>query len=112
MELLGAGGDFKIGVGGFSFSSLLLSAFWKSVENSMMTSVAKDGERFMIQIEEKNTFWKSIEISASVFPLVSGTALAMNTKPVAQNNNVLTNLTRRWLIFGVFWWSPTKETVE
>ena len=111
MELLGAGGDFKIGVGGFSFSSLLLSAFWKSVENSMMTSVAKDGERFMIQIEEKNTFWKSIEISASVFPLVSGTALAMNTKPVAQNNNVLTNLTRRWLIFGVFW-SPTKETVE
>ena len=40
----------------------------------------------------KNTFWNSIEISASVFPLVSGTALAMNMKPVVEREIVFASL--------------------
>ena len=72
---------FKIGVGRLS-SSGVLSAFCKTlVGNSIIISVKGYGDI----IEDKNTFWKSIEISASVFPLVSGTALAMKTKPVVQN---------------------------
>ena len=80
-NFLGPAVHFKIGVGRLS-SSGVLSAFCKTlVGNSIIISVKGYGDI----IEDKNTFWKSIEISASVFPLVSGTALAMKTKPVVQN---------------------------
>ena len=71
----------------------------------------------------EKTFWKSIEISASVFPLVSGTALAMKIKPAAQNKIVLPcYFVILFVVFFVFFcvflcflwflWLPRKETAE